>query len=150
MQINRVSCTNRPVRVTDSLQWAHVQFCSAPWDSYSPGSVQVSQLLQSNSRVITRQEDHAHFPSVLPNSRVIILILLDADIQLRLCPQMTTRNTKSVQLITPTLHALKCERNRHTISYMFRHLLSAIIMESLYRLKLYLSNWSAVWGTVIG
>jgi len=48
---------------------------------------------------------------------------------------MTTRNTQPIQCITPTLHVLKCERNRYTISYTFWRFLSAIITESLYRLS---------------
>jgi len=54
----------------------------------------------------------------------------------------------TIQFVKPTLHALKCEHNRFTIYRMFRHFLSAIIRESLHRLKLYLSNWSLMWGTV--
>ena len=36
------------------------------------------------------------------------------------------------QFIKPSLHALKYEYNRHTIFYMFRHFLSAIVRECLY------------------
>jgi hypothetical protein len=45
------------------------------------------------------------------------------------------------------VHALKCEHNRYTICYMFRHFLGAIIMEFLCRLKSCLLNSSLVWGT---
>jgi hypothetical protein len=129
-----VSCTNRPVRVTDSWQWAHIQFCSPPWNSYSPGSVQVPKLLQLNSRIITRQEDHAHFPSVLPNSWVIIPILLDADIQLRLCHHNDNTQHETYSVYHTNLTRTEMWR-RYTISYTFWHFLSAIITESLYRLS---------------
>jgi hypothetical protein len=36
---------------------------------------------------------------------------------------------------------------RHRMCYLFRHFLSAIIMEFSYRLKLRLSNWSVAWGS---
>ena len=32
-----------------------------------------------------------------------------------------------IQFIEPTLYALKCEHNRYTVSYMFRHFFSAIM-----------------------
>jgi hypothetical protein len=54
----------------------------------------------------------------------------------------------SVQLTRPILHAMKCEHNRYTITYMFRHFLSAIFKESLQRLKLCPSNWSVMWGNI--
>ena len=48
------------------------------------------------------------------------------------------------KFIGPTLHALKCEHDRCTISYMFRHFMSAVMGQFLYRLKLCPSNWSAM------
>jgi hypothetical protein len=48
------------------------------------------------------------------------------------------------KFIGPTLHEPKCERDRYTISYMFRHFLSAVMRQFLYRLKLCPSNWSAM------
>jgi hypothetical protein len=48
------------------------------------------------------------------------------------------------KFIGPTLHALKCEHDRCAISYMFRHFLSAVMRQFLYRLKLCPSNWSAM------
>jgi len=32
-----------------------------------------------------------------------------------------TVHDAEIQFIKPTLHALKCEHNRHTFSYMFQH-----------------------------
>jgi hypothetical protein len=37
--------------------------------------------------------------------------------------------------LTTTLQTLKCEHSRHTISYVLRHFLAAIIRESFYQLK---------------
>jgi hypothetical protein len=53
-----------------------------------------------------------------------------------------------IQFIKPTSHALGFENNKYTIYHMFRQFLSAIVRESLYHLKLGLSNWSLMWGTV--
>jgi len=46
------------------------------------------------------------------------------------------------------LHAPEKERNRHTISYMFRHFLSAFIREYLCQLKSCPSNCFVLWVTV--
>ena len=46
-----------------------------------------------------------------------------------------------IQFIKQTLNTMKYDNDRHTISYMFRHFLSAIFRESLYRLKLCPPNW---------
>ena len=43
---------------------------------------------------------------------------------------ITPCNVNIIQFVKPTSHALKCEHNTYTIYYMFRHFLSAIIMES--------------------
>jgi hypothetical protein len=51
----------------------------------------------------------------------------------------------NIQLIRPTLHALKCEHYRYTCCYMFRHFLSAIIRKSLYQLNVCPSNSSVMW-----
>jgi hypothetical protein len=48
----------------------------------------------------------------------------------------TCRAWCKIQFVRPTLHELKCEHDKYTVSYMFRHFLSVIIRESLYRLKL--------------
>jgi len=53
----------------------------------------------------------------------------------------------SIQFIKPTIRALQCNHDRYTIFYMFRHFLSVIIGESLYRLKWCTSNWSVKWGS---
>jgi len=58
------------------------------------------------------------------------------------------QNHNIFRFIKPTLHALKCEHNRHKISYMFRHFLSAIIRENSYRLKFCPSNLSVMCDTV--
>jgi hypothetical protein len=47
---------------------------------------------------------------------------------------------REVQFIDLQLFALKCEHNGHTVSYMFRPFLSAIIRESLYQLTFCPSN----------
>jgi hypothetical protein len=39
-----------------------------------------------------------------------------------------------IQFIKPTLYAMKCEHNRYTVSYMFRHFFSAI-MHGTYNIK---------------
>ena len=54
-------------------------------------------------------------------------------------------NSKDQQIVSNLLkqsytHWNKYEYNRHTICYMFPYFLSAIIMKSLYRLKLCPSN----------
>lgn len=54
----------------------------------------------------------------------------------------------TIQFVQPTLHALKCDNNRYTIYWMFRHFFIVIIRESFHQLKLCLSNWPLMWGTV--
>jgi len=50
-------------------------------------------------------------------------------------PKLPALNWFVIQFITPYLHALKCEHNRHTVSYVFRHFLNSIIRESLHQLN---------------
>ena len=45
--------------------------------------------------------------------------------------QGVAKHISLIKFIKPTSHALKCENNRYTISYMFRHFLTPIIRESL-------------------
>ena len=49
--------------------------------------------------------------------------------------------TQNIKFIRPTLHAMKCSYNRHTVCHMFRHFLKVIFRESFYRLKSCPSDW---------
>lgn len=90
-----------------------------------------TQLCLLTPEVIPTQKHYIHIGQILEGSFLILYVL----------------RMMQNAIFKPLLHALKCEHNRHTISYMLWHFLSIIIRESLYRLKLCPSNWSIVWGT---
>ena len=120
-RIKKISSANKPrgLNQTASAGWltaviAHpVLFCA--WYSFSPGSVQVPQLFQSNSRAISRQEGHAFSPFKFvghkpdPTWRRCTVEVMSSN-------DNTQHGTCSVYVTN--LHALKCKHNRYTNSYI--------------------------------